>query len=49
MLTLQSELVSACCLEWTSTMCCVLAPGQDLCYHFLMLSPYVTGGVSLSL
>lgn len=45
MLTLQSELASACCLEWTSTMCCVLAPGQDLCCYFPMLSPCVIGGV----
>lgn len=44
MLTLQSELGSACCLEWASTTCRVLGPGQDLRYHFLMLSPCVTGG-----
>ena len=45
MLTPQSELASAFCLEWTPPRCHVLAPGQGLCCHFLMLSPCVTGGV----
>ena len=45
MLTPQSELASAFCLEWTPPCCHVLAPGQGLCCHFLMLSPCVTGGV----